>query len=123
MNIKKQVLSLAVIAGLTFSCVPQVNASTASKANKVENGFVNGVVNGMLQCATIAMAANAFFNDSTYTLPALGLLCASIYAADFNKKTSRFYQFGYMSGSTITYVVSALLALGYAATHNSIYNK
>lgn len=42
MNIKKNILSLAIIAGLGFSCVPQAQAQTQTNQTQINVGYAGG---------------------------------------------------------------------------------
>lgn len=72
MNIKKKILSLAVIAGLTFSCVPQANATA-----KGCGGGVVLLVTGLTSMFPIACTADWYNEDPTYARAAV-LGCVTI---------------------------------------------
>lgn len=116
MNIKKKILSLAVITGLTFSCVPQAQANAGHKFAAL---FLTSATIGATYINVIPLIALSSGNQFMAALAVGGLTTAAL--AEFYEKSRTYIREDILEG-ILTGCWLGLIGIS-IATMNKMHGK
>ena len=122
MNIKKNVLSFALIAGLSFGCMPQMHAYTTPTDSKINEGIFDGALRGFIEPIAAVMIFKSILNAAYVpaTIALLGVDGILTLVSNLKKNYNVSYRAGFDVGLPIG-VFASFIAIAAAYSPNKLH--